>query len=147
MGRHAGVGGRGDLPREHEGAPLARVDVRGRSHLGGRARAAGLTADRPFRIADQRPVRGRALHAVLPEPRRGRYRELGEGLPSPRPTDRRSPTLSVTEPPRTRRDRFSLLDVAVAVAVAAAAAFWNASFHVVPTATGTWRGMTDAPSV
>jgi hypothetical protein len=51
-----------------------------------------------------------------------------------------------SEPAVTRRGGLAALDVAVAVALATAAAFWNASFHVVPTATGAWRGISDPPS-
>ena len=50
------------------------------------------------------------------------------------------------EPAVRRRGGFVALDVAVAVAVAVAAALWDASFHLVPTATGAWRGMSDSPS-
>ena len=57
-----------------------------------------------------------------------------------------SPPMRESEAALTRRGGLAVLDVAVAGAVAAAIAFWNASFHVVPTATGTWSGMSDAPS-
>lgn len=50
------------------------------------------------------------------------------------------------EPAVTRRGGLAALDVAVAVALALAGALWSASFHVVPTATGTWRGISDPPS-
>ena len=56
------------------------------------------------------------------------------------------PRMRENEPAVTRRGGLAVLDVAVAGSLAAAVAFWNASFHVVPTATGAWRGMTDAPS-
>lgn len=46
----------------------------------------------------------------------------------------------------TRRSRLAALDAGVAVAVAVAAGFWHASFHVVPTDTGSWRGISDPPS-
>ena len=51
-----------------------------------------------------------------------------------------------SEPEVTRRGGLGVLDAAVAVALAVAFAFWNASFHVVPTTTGTWRGISDPPS-
>jgi hypothetical protein len=51
-----------------------------------------------------------------------------------------------SEPAVTRRGGLAVLDAAVAVALATAAAFWNASFHVVPAANGTWRGISDPPS-
>ena len=50
------------------------------------------------------------------------------------------------EPAVTRRGGLAVLDVAVALALAVTAASWNASFHVVPTATGSWRGISDPPS-
>jgi hypothetical protein len=50
------------------------------------------------------------------------------------------------EPAVTRRGGLAALDVAVALALAVAAALWNASFHVVPTATGSWREVSDPPS-
>ncbi len=54
--------------------------------------------------------------------------------------------MRANEPAVTRRGGLAVLDVAVAIALAAAAAFWSASFHVVPTASGTWRGISDPPS-
>ena len=49
-------------------------------------------------------------------------------------------------PASTRRGGPALLDAAVSIAIACVAAFWNTSFHVVPSLTGSWRGMSDAPS-
>ena len=56
------------------------------------------------------------------------------------------PRMRENEPAVTRRGGLAVLDVAVAVALAVAFALWNASFHVAPTATGTWRGISDPPS-
>jgi len=47
---------------------------------------------------------------------------------------------------RTRRDGLGALDAGVALALAIAACLWDTSFHVVPTAAGSWRGLSDAPS-
>jgi hypothetical protein len=50
------------------------------------------------------------------------------------------------EPAVTRPRGLGAIDAAVALAIAVAAAAWDTSFHVVPAAGGSWRGLSDAPS-
>src|SRR5204863_673462 len=55
--------------------------------------------------------------------------------------------LAPPAPPSARTGADLALDVAVAGAIALALALWDSRFHVVPTAAGSWRGISDPPSL